>query len=90
VLAAAGFSLWALAAEFIRAEDADAAAYEGTPLPHYRVHILDPRGDLLGAVDLDCTDDEAAIEHIKDLLDDHDAELWRLVEVFGPNGSAKH
>jgi hypothetical protein len=56
-------------------------------MPHYRVHILDRRGDLVGAVDLDCIDDEASKELIKDVLDGNAGELWRLVTVFEPDGS---
>jgi hypothetical protein len=54
------------------------------PMPHYRVHILDRHGDLLGAVDLDCTVDEAAKERIEQVLDGHGGELWRRVAVFQP------
>jgi len=52
---------------------------------HYRVHILDRRGKLLGAVDLDCIDDEAAVERVREVLDGHGRELWRLVTVFEPD-----
>ena len=60
-------------------------------MPHYRVHIMNRLGDLVGVVDLDCPDDEAAKEQVEDLLDGYDGEIWRLViEWLGPNRSAKH
>jgi hypothetical protein len=48
-------------------------------MPHYRLYILDQRGEVEGAVDLDCIDDEAAKERTKVVLGDHCGELWRLV-----------
>jgi hypothetical protein len=58
-------------------------------MPHYRVHILDQRGDLKGAVDLDCADDREAKERVKAVLGDdsgeHGAELWRLVALLEPD-----
>jgi len=53
-------------------------------MPHYRVYILDRRGDLISAVEFDCSDDEAAKVRVREVLG-HDAELWRLVTVFEPN-----
>ena len=53
-------------------------------MPRYRVYILDRRGDLISAVEFDCTDDEAAKVRVREVLG-HDAELWRLVTVFEPN-----
>ena len=50
-------------------------------MPHYRLYILDERGDVEGAVDLDCIDDEMAKERTKVVLGDHCGELWRLVKV---------
>jgi hypothetical protein len=57
-------------------------------MPHYRVHILDSRGDLLGAIDVDCTDDEAAKDRTAELLGDHGGELWRRVALFQPNNQS--
>ena len=54
-------------------------------MPHYRLYILDERGDVEGAVDLDCTDDEAAKERTKVVLKDQCGELWRLVSVSDPD-----
>jgi hypothetical protein len=59
------------------------------PMPHYRVHILDQLGDLLGAVDLDCTDDQAARKRIEQLLVGQGGELWRRVAVCQPNESSE-
>ena len=58
-------------------------------MPHYRLHILDQLGDLLGAVDLDCTDDEAAKERTEEVLLGQDGELWRRVAVFQPNETSE-
>jgi hypothetical protein len=51
-------------------------------MPHYRVHILDQRGDLKGAIDLNCPDDEAAIECFGAVLEGDSGEIWRLVKLF--------
>jgi hypothetical protein len=48
-------------------------------MPHYRLYILGKCGDVEGAVDLDCIDDDAAKERTKAVLGDHCGELWRLV-----------
>ena len=55
-------------------------------MPHYRVYILDRRGDLISAVEFECSDDEAAKVRVREVLDGHDAELWRLVTLFEPDG----
>lgn len=52
-------------------------------MTHYRLYILDKLGDVEGAVDLDCVDDEAAKERTKVVLGDHCGELWRLVTASG-------
>jgi hypothetical protein len=44
---------------------------------------------LLGAVDLDCTDDEAAKERVEQVLVDQGGELWRRVAVFQPDESSE-
>jgi hypothetical protein len=54
-------------------------------MSQYRVHILDRNGELLGAVDVDCADDEAAKERVEEVLDGHAGELWRRVAVFRSN-----
>jgi hypothetical protein len=39
-------------------------------MSHYRVHILDPSGKIIGAVQFDCVDIETAQERIKQLAGD--------------------
>jgi hypothetical protein len=51
-------------------------------MPHYRVYVLDEHSQLTAAVNLACTDDDAAKEHAKRLADGHEVELWRLVADF--------
>ena len=51
----------------------------GPRMPHYRVYIFNEGGDLAGAVDFDCFDDEEAIERVEQ-LGAHDAELWRQIQ----------
>lgn len=48
-------------------------------MPHYRLYVLDERGQFMGGVNLACTDDGAAQEHARQLADGHEVELWRLV-----------
>jgi hypothetical protein len=51
-----------------------------------RAYIIGADGHFLRAVELVCPDDHAAKEHAKQLVDEHDIELWqgdRLVERFG-------
>lgn len=62
---------------------------EAMPMPHYRIHILDQLGDLLGAVDLDCADDKAAEERIGQVLLGQGGELWRRVAVLQPNETSE-
>lgn len=55
-------------------------------MPHYRVHILDQRGGLKGAVAINGANDEAMKERVRVVLEDHraehSAEIWRLVAIF--------
>jgi hypothetical protein len=51
-------------------------------MPHYRVYVLDEHSQLTAAVNLACTDDDAAKEHAKRLADGQEVELWRLVAQF--------
>jgi hypothetical protein len=51
-------------------------------MPHYRVHILDPSGNLIGAGQFDCANTEIALERVKRLAGDFDTELWQLVSSF--------
>jgi hypothetical protein len=54
-------------------------------MPLYRVHILGAVGELLGAVDVNCIDDEAAIERTEEVLGGHGGELWRRVALIQPH-----
>ena len=57
-------------------------------MPHYRTYILDEHGHLMGALRIDCIDDETAKEQAKQLLDGHDGELWQLVANFSSDRRA--
>ena len=50
-------------------------------MPRYRVFIFNESGDLAGAVDFNCADDEEAMERMKQ-LGVHHAELWRQIQSF--------
>ncbi|MGH6779102.1 MAG: hypothetical protein ACRECL_14025 [Bradyrhizobium sp.] len=52
-------------------------------MPHYRAYIFDEQGQLVGAVDFDCADDEEATAHAGQ-LGGH-AELWRQVPLPEPD-----
>ncbi len=47
-------------------------------MPAYRVYLVGSDGRFIKAIDLDCNDDDAAIEAAKQRVDDHDVELWQL------------
>lgn len=48
-------------------------------MPHFRVHLLDPSGKVIGVGQFQCVDSETAQERIKKLAGDLDSELWQLV-----------
>ncbi len=51
----------------------------------YRAYILAPNGQITGAVDLECPNDEAAKQAAKQLVGGHDVELWhgaRKIQTF--------
>jgi len=50
-------------------------------MPHYRAYILDEQGHVVGAVDLDCDDDDDARERVKQLRGEH-VELWRQIPLL--------
>jgi hypothetical protein len=66
-------------------------------MKRYRAYLLNQHSELVGAINLDCTDDQAAQEHVKRLPDDHHmVELWRFVAQIksnsprsGPNGECE-
>jgi hypothetical protein len=55
----------------------DAYTVEGS-VNEYRVYTVDTAGNSLKAIDLDCTDDKAAVKSAKQFIDGHDIELWQL------------
>ena len=46
-------------------------------MPDYRTDMIGRDGTIVNAIEIDCTDDEAAIESAKQLVDGHDIELWQ-------------
>jgi hypothetical protein len=46
-------------------------------MSHYRVYIIGSDGRFQSTVSLDCADDDAAMQQAKQLVDDHDVELWQ-------------
>jgi hypothetical protein len=46
-------------------------------MPEYRAYIIGSDGRLFNSVPLECSDDDAAMEHAKNLVDGHDVELWQ-------------
>jgi hypothetical protein len=52
-------------------------------MPHYRAHILDEHGHLIGAADFDCADDVKAEERARQ-LDGHRVEFWRQACGIAP------
>jgi hypothetical protein len=45
-------------------------------MAEYRAYMIGDDGRFMRAVELVCTDDEAATERAKQLVDGHDVELW--------------
>jgi hypothetical protein len=43
----------------------------------YRVYIIGDDDHIMGRIDIDCADDNAAIESAKQYIDGHDIELWQ-------------
>ena len=46
-------------------------------MTHCQVYAIGNDGFLFSAIHLDCSDDKAAIESAKQLINDHDIELWQ-------------
>jgi hypothetical protein len=44
---------------------------------HYRAYQIGPDGRIKSGADLDCADDEAAIEAAEQLVGEYDVELWQ-------------
>ena len=54
-------------------------------MPDYRLYFLNSEGNVAHAVELQCSDDEGAIEIAEAQADGRDMELWSLkrkVKVF--------
>ena len=47
-------------------------------MQEYRAYLIGPDGHIIQRTDMICTDDEAAKERAKQLVDGHDGELWQL------------
>ena len=57
----------------------------------YRAYLIGSDGLIIHRVDLECEDDEAAIERAKLLVDSFDVELWdgkRKIAVFKTSSRA--
>ena len=46
-------------------------------MPEYRAYFIGADGHFHNSVPLECTDDEAASEQARQLVDGHDVELWQ-------------
>jgi hypothetical protein len=44
---------------------------------HYRIYRVGSDGHFLDAQDIECVDDEEAIQKAKQAVDGHDIELWQ-------------
>jgi len=54
-------------------------------MPEYRAYMVGTDGHIVKATELVCPNDEAAKEYARQLVDDHDVELWqreRLIQMF--------
>jgi hypothetical protein len=46
-------------------------------MSNYRVYVIGDDGHFLRAIQIDCQDDNAAIESARQFIDGHDIELWQ-------------
>jgi hypothetical protein len=54
-------------------------------MPLYRAYLVDESGRMVGAIDLECADDEEAREKAKWLGDgDVEVKLWREIPLIEP------
>lgn len=51
-------------------------------MPRYRAYVFDEHGQLVGAVDFDCADDDEAKERVR-RFDHRHVELWRELPLGG-------
>jgi hypothetical protein len=54
----------------------------GSNMPHYRVYIVGRDGHFKDAINLDCTDDAAAVESAKQFVKGHDVEVWQEARLI--------
>jgi hypothetical protein len=47
-------------------------------MPVYHAYIVGSHSRFIGAVQMDCADDDTAIKSASRLVDRHDVELWQL------------
>ena len=47
-------------------------------LTTYRAYIVGPHSRSIGVVNMDCSDDDAAVTSASRLVDRHDIELWQM------------
>ena len=47
-------------------------------MPDYRAYMIGRDGTFVNAIEIDCADDEAAVESAKQMVDGYDIELWQL------------
>ena len=54
-------------------------------MAHYQAHFIGPDGQFKNTIELDCANDDSAIESAKQLVNGFDLELWqhdRLIRCF--------
>jgi hypothetical protein len=54
-------------------------------MARYQAHFIGPDGQFKNAIELDCANDDSAIESAKQLVNGFDLELWqhdRLIRRF--------
>jgi hypothetical protein len=56
---------------------AGAAGAEGALMTDYRVYVLGDDSHVMRRIELECADDNAAVESAKQYIDGHDIELWQ-------------
>ena len=62
----------------------DVRVLGGEKMEDYRAYVIGPDGHVRDRVDFSCRDDEAAKEQVKQLVAEHDIELWRLDRKISP------
>jgi hypothetical protein len=56
-------------------------------MPQYRLYTVGSDGHFVGAENMECSDDQEAIQHAQNRVDGHDIELWeqgRFIKRFAP------